>query len=57
LWEHEDGLVVQGRATAGADRYQTHLLTDDDLHALLRKAYGRRGRPGRRWPGDPRQGD
>ena len=36
LWEHEDGLVVQGRATAGAERYQTHLLTDDDLHALLR---------------------
>lgn len=51
LWEHEDGLVVQGRARAGDGHYQTHLLTDDDLRDLLHRMYRRRGFPGWRSPG------
>jgi hypothetical protein len=42
LWEHEGGLVVQGRTQGGEGHYQTHLLTDDDLRALLERGYGRR---------------
>jgi hypothetical protein len=52
LWEHENGLIVQGRSIAGEGEYRTHLLTDEDLRALLGKAYGRRGLPRRRWPGE-----
>ena len=50
LWEHADGLVVQGRPEAGGTLtgYQTYLLTDEDLRGLLNEAYRRRGMPGRR---------
>ena len=45
LWEHEDGIVLQGQ-TAGSQtgdgRYLTTLLTDADLEALLANAYERR---------------
>lgn len=53
LWEHEDGLVVQGRSAAGEGAYETRLFTDDDLRSLLNEAYHRRGLPRRRWPGEP----
>jgi hypothetical protein len=49
LWEHEEGLVIQGRAddeTGG--RYQTFLLTDEDIRNLLVKAYSRRRATDRR---------
>jgi hypothetical protein len=45
LWEHEDGVVLQGQ-TAGSQtgdgRYLTTLLTDADLEAMLADAYDRR---------------
>jgi hypothetical protein len=45
LWEHEDGVVLQGQ-TAGSQtgdgRYLTTLLTDADLEAMLADAYERR---------------
>jgi hypothetical protein len=48
FWEHEDGIVLQGRRhTAGEDAYETLLLTDDDLRAILTGAYRRRGEAGR----------
>ena len=50
LWEHEDGLIVQGRPEIDGSlgRYQTYLASDDDLQGLLDKAYSRRGMLGRR---------
>ena len=50
LWEHEEGLIVQGRPEVDGTigRYQTYLLSDDDLRELLDKAYSRRGMLGRR---------
>ena len=41
IWEHADGLVIQGCPPGGAT-YQTLMLTDDDLDNLLHSAYGRR---------------
>jgi hypothetical protein len=45
LWEHEDGVVLQGQ-TAGSQtgdgRYLTTLLTDADLEVMLADAYDRR---------------
>ncbi|HEY8447870.1 MAG TPA: hypothetical protein VIL01_12260 [Thermomicrobiales bacterium] len=50
IWEIEGGLAVQGRP--GADTgYETLLLSDDDLRALLEEAYRRRGWPYRQSPG------
>lgn len=49
IWEHENGLIVQGLQVKGSGNgYDTYLLTDDDLHALLRSGYSRRGMPGQR---------
>jgi len=46
FWEHEEGIVLQGRRhPAGEDAYATILLTDDDLSALLTDVYRRRGEP------------
>ena len=45
LVEHEDGIVVQVQPTVDGQtesHYQTFLLTDDDIKALLHKAYRRR---------------
>jgi hypothetical protein len=45
IWEHADGMVLQGsRASMGPedDTYQTILLTDEDLQAMLQDAYRRR---------------
>ena len=46
IWEHEDGMVVQGR-TQGDDTatYHSILLSDEDLSLLLEEAYRRRNRP------------
>lgn len=46
LWEHQDGIILQGQSAGsmtGDGRYQTMLLTDDDLTALLDDAYQQRG--------------
>lgn len=45
LWEHEDGVILQGRTVLAGDPpdYQTFLLTDDDLRSLLTDAYRQRG--------------
>jgi len=50
IWEHEDGLILQGRQEDGGSisGYQTFLLSDDDLREMLGEAYQRRGMPGRR---------
>ncbi len=47
LWEHEDRLVIQGRQRdeGKAGLFQTYMLTDEDLHALLQDAYRRRNTP------------
>ena len=46
LWEHEDGLILQARGREDSESpYQTYLLTDEDLYALLHKAYERRKLP------------
>jgi hypothetical protein len=45
LWEHENGLVLQGESAPGASTegmFQTTLLTDADLEALLADSYQRR---------------
>jgi hypothetical protein len=46
IWEHEDGMIIQGRAQ-GDDTatYQSILLSDEDLSLLLEEAYRRRNRP------------
>jgi hypothetical protein len=49
LWEHEDGIVVQGRHhDPEAPTYETLFLTDADLQDLLRKLYARREASGDR---------
>lgn len=47
IWEHEHGIIVQGRHSDGAasGSYETILLTDEDLQEILRQAYQRRGQP------------
>ena len=47
LWEHENGLVLQGRPRdeGSTGSFQTFMLTDEDLQALLRNAYERRNTP------------
>jgi hypothetical protein len=43
LWEHEDGIIVQGRSRDDESaRYESILLSDDDLQTLLEDAYRRR---------------
>jgi hypothetical protein len=42
IWEHADGLVVQG-CPPGKDTYETMMLTEADLLELLRDSYKRRG--------------
>ena len=44
LWEHSDGLVVQGRKR-GAPTFESIRLSDADLHEILRSSYRRRGKP------------
>ena len=48
VWEHADGLIVQGRPGPDAE-YRTVLLTDDDLSALLTETYRRRGQAIPEW--------
>jgi hypothetical protein len=48
VWEHADGIIVQGH-TSPDEGYQTVLLTDDDLRALLAEAYRRRGQSSPDW--------
>lgn len=45
LWEHEHGIIVQGRHldSSAIGAYETILLTDEDLQEILRQAYQRRG--------------
>lgn len=47
LWEHEDGMIIQGRQRDEGDAgsFETYMLTDEDLHALLQDAYKRRNTP------------
>jgi hypothetical protein len=46
IWEHEDGIVVQGRRRNDeSGRYESILLSDEDLKALLEDAYRRRNLP------------
>ena len=56
IWEHEDGLILQARGQDDGEgsSYQTYLLTDEDLQALLHQAYERRNLPlpQRRSPGN-----
>jgi hypothetical protein len=42
FWEHEAGIVLQGQTASsmsGDGRFETILLTDADLQALLTEAY------------------
>jgi hypothetical protein len=48
LWEHAEGIVVQGRTPSGTG-YETVLLTDDDLRDMLVEAYRRRGTASPSW--------
>lgn len=48
IWEHADGLVLQGRPSA-EEPYETVLMTDDDLRELLTEAYRRRGNTAPAW--------
>ncbi len=45
IWEHGDGMVLQGRRHGDIElgAYLTFLLTDDDLREVLTGAYQRRG--------------
>ena len=47
--ETEDGLVLQGRVesriTLGESAYDTYLITDDDIKAMVHDAFQRRGQP------------
>ena len=45
IWEHADGIIVQGCRT-GAASYETIALTESDLHGLLHSAYQRQNRHG-----------
>ena len=42
LWEHGDGLIIQG-CPPGLATFETITLDDADLHDLLRSSYDRRG--------------
>jgi hypothetical protein len=43
IWEHEEGIIVQGRKQGDESaRYESILLSDEDLQALLADAYRRR---------------
>jgi len=43
IWEHEAGIIVQGRQLDDdTARYESILLSDDDLRLLLEDAYRRR---------------
>jgi hypothetical protein len=44
IWEHEAGVIVQGRSRAEAEgaAFETFLLTDDDLKQILTGSYERR---------------
>ena len=52
IFETEDGLIFQGRTSLRAGRikpgpqFDTYLITDDDLRALLHDAYEQRGKLG-----------
>ena len=41
IWEHADGLVIQG-CPADLATYETITLSDDELHDLLETSYARR---------------
>ena len=41
IWEHADGLIVQG-CPPGNATFETIMLSDADLHELLRASYERR---------------
>ena len=43
IWEHADGLILQGRK-AGSPTYQSIMLKDAELHEILRASYTRRGK-------------
>ena len=46
IWEHENGIIVQGRHLDDVTaRYESILLSDDDLRLLLEDAYRRRNAP------------
>jgi hypothetical protein len=46
IWEHEAGIIVQGRQLDDdTARYESVLLSDDDLRLLLEDAYRRRNGP------------
>jgi hypothetical protein len=45
IWEHEDGIILQGRRLNDESaHYESILLSDDDLRGLLEEAYLRRNR-------------
>ena len=50
IWEHEDGIIIQARRSHvdSESPYETFLLTDEDLGALLHQAYERRNMEGRK---------
>lgn len=41
IWEHGDGMVVQGRRTSEGE-YESILLSDESLKSLLAAVYERR---------------
>ena len=41
IWEHGDGMMVQGRRSAGGE-YESILLSDERLQMLLEAVYDRR---------------
>ncbi len=41
IWEHADGLMIQGRRTSDGE-YESILLSDDVLRSLLEAVYERR---------------
>ena len=43
IWEHADGLLVQGRRT-GVGEFEQMALTDAELDKVLQEAYARRSR-------------
>ncbi len=44
LWEHEDGIIIQGRPSKEGEMgsFESYLLTDEDLKEMLENAYNRR---------------
>lgn len=43
MWEHADGIIIQGRRQ-GVGEFETISLNDEELQAMLREAYRRRAR-------------